>query len=469
MAEVLATYKDIPEEDRRKAKAFFDRGRTVAETGNFDYAIEMYLQGLRVDPESVEAHQALRDISLKRKASGGKGLGMFEGMKLKRPGKDEKENMLNVEKALAYDPGNMDLMLSLAQTALKAGFFDTVMWIGPILLKANAEAKNPEFSKFIALKDIYKQLERWAEATEAAQCAYRLRPDDMELQTEVKNLGAQHTMTSAGYASGKSFRESVRDMDKQQRLLDADKDIRSLDSMTRAIREAEAEWKADPLEPGKIMKYVEALERTEDPEHEGRAIEVLDQAYKKTGQFRFRQRIGKINMTQLRRMERGARAAMEADPKDPELRKSYEEIRREQLEFELKEYQLWTENYPTDSSFRFETAQRLFQLQRFDEAIPIFQHVRTDPKYKVDATLLLGRCFLEAGFVDEAAETLGALIEEYQLRGDPRSKEMYYWQGRALELKKDRDNAIKRYSQVAQWDFNYRDVQARIKRLRSGG
>src|ERR1700733_6334529 len=101
------------EEDRRKAKAFFDRGATVAGTGNYDYAIEMYLQGLNIDPECIDAHQTLRDISLKRKASGGKSLGMFEGMKLKRNTKDDKQNLLNAEKLLAYDPGNTDHMLSL--------------------------------------------------------------------------------------------------------------------------------------------------------------------------------------------------------------------------------------------------------------------------------------------------------------------------------------------------------------------
>lgn len=54
MADLPAGYTDIPEEDRRKARVFFDRGRTVADTGNFEYAIEMYLQGLNLDPEDVE-------------------------------------------------------------------------------------------------------------------------------------------------------------------------------------------------------------------------------------------------------------------------------------------------------------------------------------------------------------------------------------------------------------------------------
>ena len=60
------------------------------------------------------------------------------------------------------------------------------------------------------------------------------------------------------------------------------------------------------------------------------------------------------------------------------------------------------------------------------------------------------------------------MIENYELKGDAKSKDMYYWYGRALELKGDTASALKSYSQVFQWDANYRDVQSRIKRLRSG-
>src|SRR5678816_1498515 len=56
-----------------------------------------------------------------------------------------------------------------------------------------------------------------------------------------------------------------------------------------------------------------------------------------------------------------------------------------------------------------------------------------------------------------------------RLKGDEKSKEMYYWYARALEEKGDIPSALKAYSQVAQWDFNYRDVQGRIKRLRGTG
>ncbi|HVT90083.1 MAG TPA: tetratricopeptide repeat protein [Tepidisphaeraceae bacterium] len=469
MSELPLGYQPIPEEDRKKAKTFFDRGNTVAGTGQYDYAIEMFMQGLNIDPDGVEGHQSLRDISLKRKASGGKSLGMFEAMKLKRGGKDDKGNMINAEKLLAFDPGNTDHMLSLMQSALKGGFYDTVMWIGPILFRANTDGSKPDYNKYIALRDTYKALQQWKLASDACQAALNMRPDDMDLITELKNLGAQHTMSQGKYDKGGSFRDSIKDMDSQRKLLEQDMDVRSDDMMTRAIKDAEAEYNAQPNEPGKLMKLVEALLKTETLENENRAIDLLAAEYDRTKQFRFRFNIGKIKIHQLVRADRQYREKIAKNPQDESLREEYRSFFTNRAEEELKEYSLFAENYPTDLTHKYEMARRLFALQRYGEAIPVFQTARQDPKIRVDASTQLARAFLEAGFVDEAVDTLRALIEEYQLKGDTRSKIMYYWYARSLEQHGDTPAAIKAYSQVAQWDFNYLDVQARIKRLRSSG
>src|SRR3954466_10934934 len=92
--------RDIPLEDRKKAKAFFDRGKTVAATGNFDYAIEMYIQGLNREPFNVEEHKALREVAMRRKMAGVKssgGLLGLGGVKLPFKGKTPKEGLLNNE------------------------------------------------------------------------------------------------------------------------------------------------------------------------------------------------------------------------------------------------------------------------------------------------------------------------------------------------------------------------------------
>jgi tetratricopeptide (TPR) repeat protein len=466
VSESLEGYKEIPEADRKKAKVFFDKGIAVAGTGQYDFAIEMFLSGLLLDPDAVEAHQTLRDISLKRKASGGKSIGFMEGMKLKRGTKDDKQNLINNEKLLASDPGNTDYMVGVLQSAKSGGYFDTVMWIGPILQKANADSGKPEASKFIILKDAYKKLRNWKLATDACHYAAMLRPDDMDLQKELKDLGAMHTMDKGNYGTARSFRDSVKDMTSQSKLMIEDKDVRTMDQLSSLIAATESEWKAEPHDPGKLMKYVETLMKTEQLEYENRAIDLLQEAYDRTKQFRFRQNIGRIRMAQMTRQERSLRQAVQANKDDVEARQTYAQFAQEKVQEELAEYQLWVENYPTEPNYRYQVGTRLYQLKKFNEAIPVLQNVRQDPKYRTDASIVLARAFLEAGFADEAVDTLAVVVNEYVHKGDKKSIDMTYWYARALEQRGDSDAAIKQLSQVAQWSFNHLDVQERIKKLR---
>ncbi len=465
MADAPSDYKDTPDDMRKKALSFFQRGKTVADTGQYDYAIEMYLQGLGLDPEAREAHEALRDISMKRKAGGAKPLGMFERMKFLKPTKDYKQAMLNAEKVLACDPGNTDAMESLMKAAHKGGYWDTVLWIGPILQRANQDTPKPDFSKYISLSDVYQDLKKFRLAADACELALRMKPDDMELNGRRKNLAAQQTMEEGNYATSATFQGSLRNKAAQQDQIESEKDVRSLSFIEKKILEAEQQYKADSNEPGKLSKLVDALVSTEQMEHENRAIELLQDWYDKTKQFRFRRSIGVINMKMMNRMVRAKKEEFAANKTD-QLRKELGQVIREQAEFEMSEYSLWAENYPTEMQWPLEQARRLVTLKRYDEAIPLFQRARNDPKYRNQASLGLGVAFFEAGFHDEANEVLGALIDEYPAKGDDSSKEMHYWRGRALEEMKDYDDALKLFSQLAQWDFGYRDVQGRIKKLR---
>ncbi|MHC4542393.1 MAG: hypothetical protein ACYS74_21840 [Planctomycetota bacterium] len=64
-----------------KAKAFFDKAAKVAETDNFDYAIDMYLQGLRYAPDALhEGHLPLCELALQRQGKNGKKPGVVEKM-----------------------------------------------------------------------------------------------------------------------------------------------------------------------------------------------------------------------------------------------------------------------------------------------------------------------------------------------------------------------------------------------------
>jgi hypothetical protein len=105
----------------------------MAAEGHLDYAIDLYLDGLRDDPGNIEAHQALRDVALLRKSRGGTDLGTIVKMKLRRPGANAVEDMLNVEKLLAYDPDNREWVAAAIRHADAAGLAATKQWFFTVL------------------------------------------------------------------------------------------------------------------------------------------------------------------------------------------------------------------------------------------------------------------------------------------------------------------------------------------------
>jgi len=457
-------YLNVPPEVRVKAKVFFEKAAAVAGAGQYDYAIDMFLSGLGLDPDAIEAHQSLRDTGLRRKASGGKGPGMFESVS----GKTDREKLLSIEKLLAKEPGERKYMAQLMEFAYKAGCYDTVLWIAPILYRANNEHPKPDFIFFQKVRDHYAKLERWAQAVEATQRMLQLRPDEMDLKNDLKNLSAREAMTRGNYdKKGGSFRDSVRDADKQRDLIEAEKDHTGEDFLQKTLKDAEVQLAADPKEPGKMRRVLESILKFGTPQAEKIAIKRGSEFFEITGLFSFRLQVLKLQLkelqTEFRRLQKEV-VESKNDPEKVENLKSFVNIRAQQ---ELEIFQEASDQYPTDNSYKFEIANRMVQLDRFGEAIPIYQQVVGDPKIRTAATLKLGQTFLAAEFADEAVDTLKGLIDTYQTQGDDLAKQIYYWHGRALESKSDFPSALKSYSQVVKWDFNFLDVQTRMKKLRA--
>src|SRR5262249_21769843 len=100
--------------DKGKARKWFDQARKVADTKNYDYAIECYISGLRLWPDALdEGHKPLRVAAMARKMAGKKPLGFMEARKHPIAGKDHRQNMLNAEFQWAHDPLNVTLMESV--------------------------------------------------------------------------------------------------------------------------------------------------------------------------------------------------------------------------------------------------------------------------------------------------------------------------------------------------------------------
>lgn len=116
-----------------RAREHFDRARHAAEAGQPEYAIELFLSGLAIEPDNLDAHRELWRLAVKRKAGGGKDLGMIKKMMLR----SAIARVADATQSLAYDPGNVDVMVELARHADAAGHICTADWAEKLIRRAS--------------------------------------------------------------------------------------------------------------------------------------------------------------------------------------------------------------------------------------------------------------------------------------------------------------------------------------------
>lgn len=466
--------------DPRKARRFFEHAQTVADARNYDYAVDCYINGLRHDPDNMSKHEALREVSLKRKVSGGKPAGF--GEKMKSGGSNAVDKMLHAERLLAMEPLSVKLMRDVMKHAVKADednedltLGEVAYWIGSMLIERNAQEKKPDKGLFVEARDLFARIGAFDKAVEACKLAVQYDPSDTDLLAALKDLEAERTMDAGSYGSGKEggSMSAVRDADQQRALEQQDQIHKTSSVKDEIIARAREAYDEDPEDLDRLAKLVDALIAKEENESEREAIELLKKAWEETGQYRYKVRMGDIQMKQINRYLRQLRQQITDDPDNDTLKEKFEETRRKQLSFELGEFEQRVKNYPTDMGLRFELGKRLFMAKQFDEAIGAFQQAKADPKHRAQSHVFLGSCYLQKGWFDEAIDTLNQGIEGHQIPDDRLALELRYLLMDALEkvARKNEDldkaqEAQRVASNIIQTNINYRDIKQRMDGLR---
>ncbi len=458
----------MPEEDQisAKAKAFFEKAAKVAKTNCFDYAVDMYLEGLRYAPDALkEGHLPLCELALHRQGSGGKKPTMVEKMKHLR-GKTPLEQLLNAEYLFARDPEHLPYAEAMLKAAVAGGYNRTAHWIANLIFQTNNAAEKPSAQTYILLKDSYTALGELDKAIAACQRAARLRPQDGDLAREFKNLSAELTMARGRYEAEGDFTQSIKDRESQEELHAQAGVVKSDDYRVKAVENARRKFTENPSLPANIFDLAEALSDMENDEAENDAIALLENAYKTKSNFSFKQRAGLLRIKQLKRKARQARTALELDPNDQQAKATLEQLSAQLNNTELEHYRLCAANYPTDLGVRFEYAVRLAQAKRYNEAIPLFQEAQKDPRRKTAAMNQTALCFFMKGWLADAIDVFTKAIDSHRLKDDAIGKELRYNLARAYEQQGDTQKALELYRKIAQLDFSYKDVSQRVDKLR---
>ena len=453
--------------NRDAALLFFAKGDKAAEAGNYDYAIEMYIDGLRRDPEALEqGHLALCRIGLRRQANGGKRPSVMERARLLM-GKDPLEQLLNAEILFAKDPSSMGHAEAMLKAAVAGDFKRTAGWIANYIFQNNNASDKPSFQTYLLLKDSYKALGQFDKAVAALQWAIKLRPDKDDLAEEYKNLSAELTMANGKYDQDGDFRKSIKDARRQELLYAQDQTVKTQDWRVLAVQEARKAAAADPSQPKHLYALASALSDLETDEADEEAVQILEEAYRTSRDFGFQEKAGQFRIKHLKRRLRAAASALKAKPEAKDLQARARQLAEDLADRELEHYKACMEHYPTNRRFIYEYALRLAQRQRFDEAIPLFQEARKDPARRIVSMNQIGLCFLAKHWLSDAVDVLTQALDEHEIKDDALGKELRYNLGRSYEAKGDRDKALEIYRKIAQSDFGFRDVSDRVTQLRN--
>ena len=460
----------MPEEDAQalaKAEAFFDKARKVAQTNNFDYAIDMYLQGLRYSPDALEeGHLPLCELALQRQGRGGKKPSLVEKMKHLR-GKTLLEQMLNAEYLFVKDPEHLPFAEAMLKAAVAGGYAKTAGWIANLVFQKNNAAKRPSAQTYILLKDSYAALGQFDKAVVACQYASRLRPEDGALADEFKNLSAELTMARGKYDEEGDFRKAIKDREQQEILHAQDSVVKTEDYRVKAVEDARKKIAQNPNVQSNIFNLADALSDMENEQSETDAISMLENTYKAKKDFSYKQRAGEIKIRGLKRKIREAKAALETNPDDAQIKASLEELTGQLNDAELEHYKLSMQNYPTNLAAKYEYALRLVRNKQYNEAIPLFQESQKDPRRKIASMNQIGFCFFMKGWLADAIDVFNRAIESHEVKDDAAGKELRYNLARAYEEQGDKEKALEIYRKIAQLDFGYKDVSQRVDKLRS--
>lgn len=440
-----------------KGKAFFDRADQVAETGNWDFAIEMYLQGIQREPENIDrGHKPLREVSLMRTAKGGKSAGMMEKMK-HGPSKDPLTSLINAEYLMAKEPGSEAHMEQTLKAAQALECKPLAIWVANILMESQRQATKKNKRLLQELTAAYTNIEEYGLAIQACEFARQADPDNQQVQKTLSELMTKNTIKAGGYDQEGSFTKGVKDMKGQQKLIEKDKISQSEGYRQEHMEGTLQEYLANPTIPGKVNAYVDALLNMGDEGYENTAVDVLNKAFHDTNSYQYKMKIGDIRIKQMTRRYRKLR--------DSGDKAATAQALREQLEFELQEFGERALNYPTDMGIKFKLGQRQLAAGKLDEAISSLQQARRDARHSVTASSLLGQAFEKKGWHREAAETL-----ENILQGDLNEdniKDVRYNLGLVYEkIPGELAKAQEHYSHVAQVDYNYKDVRQRLEEVR---
>ncbi len=454
------------------ADNFFTKADQARKKKNYDYALELYQQGLQIDPDRVEERKRLRQAQVLRildkggNTQGGAGAIFKNGLLLgniKKLGIQKKyeEQIIEIEKFLCVAPQNAGHLFLLAEAFLATERTSSAK-------QAYLEVTETDASNTEAWKSLGRIYEQEKLLDDAIECWERVRvaaPQDAEAGKAIRNLSAAQMMAKAEerkQGGEGSYRDLLKSEEDSAKLEQASSIIRTAEDARSAVDISREKAEADPANSrlwrdlGDVQAKARDYDGARASYEKAREVNPQDMyASDKLGSLREAIYVDRIEGLRQKAAAGDAAAATEM-----------EQVVAEQKDFMMTDYARRVMDHPTDFGLKYKYGELLVQGGQWDEAIAQFQNARKDPKFVTGSTYMIGKAFFNKNLHDLAIKEYGAALEQIKESDSEMAKSVRYDLALAYEKKGSKEKALEFLEEIMSVDISFRDVSQKVTEIR---
>lgn len=441
----------LPPAKRRQLQQCYERGSQVSAKGDFDYATDMFTICVTGDPANVIYVKSFLANLAKKYNNNKKGskLAAIQGMGAKGSVKKcaMSKDWMGVIKSgcdyLKLNPWDVGTLVDMSKAFEQLDCGDSQVEMMRMAVDGSPDdiEANRHAGRALGQNGLFD---------EAVKCwvkVLKLKPNDEEAQRAIPNLQIERTIHKGGYETA----ESSQDARAQRLRLDDDDEEARLTPVQRLERAVDK----DPTQVEKVIELADNYSRDEKyPEAEKVLVKGIQAS---PGEIQLKERLEDVQVRYFRQQLEIAKKKAEAE-RTQQAVDLYNRLRHELISKEIEIYSARTTRYPANLGFKYELAIRLQKADKTDEAISLLQECRSDIKRKAQVHMALGRCFFDKKVYKLALSNFEQAVEAEGVAGTDEKKNALYTAGTLAVQMKDVDKAEKYLTELANLDYNYKDV-----------
>ncbi len=441
--------------------ALLKRGEEAFQKKNYDYARDLFLNVITLDPNHEKAHKNLFAVCFKKaQEQGAKSriTGMFGKGKTAVQLAATKDNAKKLELAIKHlcdDPNDAATRTQLAQALIEMGHIVGAGAEAEIALQC--DGKNVAAAKILVASFTHQG--KIEEAQKTLEKIASFAGEDRDIAKLQRDIAARQTMDK-GFQEGGNYRDSIKNKDGAALLEQQSHTVHTDEQFDALMVQIQKEIESNPTDARLPKKIADMYaEKRKD-------YTTAREWYKKASAVAphdtvLKDKVEDCNIKLYDVQIEKAQAASDAA--------KLTQLKVDRLKYVIQAYERRVADRPTDMILRFELAKSYFIAgpSFLDKAITEFQQSVKDPKRKMDSHIYLGKAFQKKKNFP-MAETQYQKAEESGLVSQTMQIDIWYNRAICNAEAGKKEQAMSFANKIIEVDINFKDISALMDKWQNG-